>query len=743
MNKEAECIRTVANWSISDKAFAYDHDTFDKKKLLEAMPAASPKMEALFKKINELDAVDMKKYGVHFKHMIFTDIKSSAYGAKLLAAGFAAKGYNPSYDSKYNLDVDKLKKTPGHNFALLCSTTLYQKPIGARFRKHLLDIFNKRPENIHGDLIRFMILDQGYKEGIDLYDIKYVHLFEPLITVSDEKQAIGRGTRLCGQKGLSFDPNRGWPLYVFRYEVGIPEELHDKLKSARMFELFLQHSGINTRKLVFSNTLEKMCIYGAVDHDLTRNVHEFSIDENDEPSTIGLRSLLGLVSGGAKKGHKHRVNAKTFLQMREYVKERFGKYTWPKAELENQCVKHGGADIVSFNDTQNFVRMFFQPHSSYKGLLLWHSTGTGKTCSAVATSSTSWEKHGYSILWVTRHTLKPDIWKNMYRQVCSLVIRDQIRKGKDIPEDAIKTPMRYASKLWMPPISYKQFSNLLAGKNELYHEMVRRNGPEDPLKKTFIIIDEAHKLFSVDVPPSERPDVDLIYKSILDSYDKSKKDSCRVLLMTATPYTSDPMQLIKLMNLMRPREEHIAEEFTDFSAKYLDPTGKFSKEGTMKFLNDITGYISYLNREKDARQFSYPVYENIVVPMSRSDRKTREAEVNHLGQQIQYLESGIQQGKEAVKKVKQRVKADKARMNKECMKLPKSIQRKGCKEQINIRMTKFEHGLLDELEQRMEGDQTRLGDMKEKMRTIKRQLKDKKADYSQEAALDSRCDLKH
>jgi len=33
-------------------------------------------------------------------------------------------------------------------------------------------------------------------------------------------------------------------------------------------------------------------------------------------------------------------------------------------------------------------------------------------------------------------------------------------------------------------------------------------------------------------------------------------------------------------------------------------------------LDDIAGYISYLNREKDVRSFSYPLFENVHVPMS-------------------------------------------------------------------------------------------------------------------------------
>ena len=64
---------------------------------------------------------------------------------------------------------------------------------------------------------------------------------------------------------------------------------------------------------------------------------------------------------------------------------------------------------------------------NYKG-------GTGKTCTAVATKSLTWEKEDYTILWVTRTTLRADIWKNMFEKVCDSMIREKLEKGIKIPE---------------------------------------------------------------------------------------------------------------------------------------------------------------------------------------------------------------------------------------------------------------------------------------------------------------------
>jgi hypothetical protein len=247
--------------------------------------------------------------------------------------------------------------------------------------------------------------------------------------------------------------------------------------------------------------------------------------------------------------------------------------------------------------------------------LLGDFTVTHNTCSAIATASSSFEQNGYSIIYVTRHTLKADVWKNMFDQVCSTIIQDYLKSGKTLPS-AHAARLRLISKKWFEPLSYRQFSNMLEGKNQMYEKLIEFNGKKDPLHKTLVIIDEAHKLFAADVEGPEKANIEVIRNAIQNSYHTSGKDSVKMLLMTATPYTSEPMDMIRLMNLLRPSEISIPEDFEDFSKAYLDENGLFSTEGTRKFVTDINGYISYLNRERDIRSFAYPIIHNITVPMS-------------------------------------------------------------------------------------------------------------------------------
>ena len=784
MTIKADCVRRIANWSTIKASHKFEKSTFDKATVMKDIDTMSPKIRELFNKIKQLDEEDMKKHGKHFKHFVFSDVKQGGYGSKIVASAFIAYDMTLAYGKNLKLKSDaELLQTKGTNFALLCSTGVFDKPINAQTKRDILGKYNERPLNVHGDAIRFIVMDSGYKEGIDLFDVKYVHILEPQGSRADEKQVIGRGTRTCGQKGLEFIKNNGWTLEVYIYDVSMPEELAKILDASTLFDLYLKSSNIDLRKLAFSSQLDRAALVGSVDYELNKNIHDFRVlgDETDINDIFagkfdGGGNLCAVKSCGARatkefpintvkfivayfgiepafpkkfvkanelreflcqemkqnpdfcdavndmnddirnfvykhatellaviKARKylalpmyyrtlyrkfvrsllpenelpevdvrvpspdipstprpptpktktpkreikvktpekispipdfspaksvHSTNARhrslTFLGVREDIRKHYMQFKWPRVELKNMC--GGGSAPVTFNPTQDFIRHYFTPSSAQKGMLLYHSVGTGKTCTAIATATSSFEKQGYTILWVTRTTLKSDIWKNMFDQICSISIQKKLAGGNHIPA-AFGDRMRLLSDSWsIRPMSYKQFSNLVEGKNDLYKTLVKRNGKEDPLRKTLLIIDEAHKLYGgADLSSVERPDMNKLKKALMHSYKHSGPDSVKVMLMTATPYTNDPMEFVQLVNLLKPSDLQIEEDFDKFSATYLDKEGMFTKTGNRMFLDGIAGLVSYLNREKDARQFSQPIVMKVLTPM------TKPVETNNVG----------------------------------------------------------------------------------------------------------------
>ena len=658
------CVRKKSNISKTSNVYKFDNPEFNPNILLNDMKTNSPKLLALLNKIEDLDKSDLKKHGKLFKHFIFSDLKSNSAGVKLIASAMMAKGFHLGYKAEPVQDNSSKKKfkkiefltdnelknttTKNKNFYLLTSIGLYDQNITVAMKKQILKTFNQRPENINGELVRFIVMDSGFKEGIDLFDVKYIHIFEPSIVSSDQKQVIGRGTRTCGQKGLEFQPNRGWPLHVYVYDLSIPEKLQPSMMDTKTaIELYLKAMNLDVRLLNFSHDLEKTSVICSVDYDLNKNIHSFSISSYDDEQELPDNGQY--VYGGKHKKYKLKIVDKlidnnrepidenivlpngtmigqpiqermNYQELKKHIREHFSQFTWDHVKLENLCQdKKGGAsgEIIQYTPTQDFIRHYFTPQNPVKGMLLWHSVGTGKTCSAIAAATSTFEKEGYTILWVTRTTLKSDIWKNMFDQVCSENIREKIQNSSLVIPDEQKRRMKLLSKSWrIRPISYKQFSNLVSKQNAYYKTLVKINGEIDPLRKTLLIIDEAHKLYGGgDLSSIERPDMNALHQALMNSYQISGANSVKLLLMTATPITQNPMELIQLLNLCKTPEEQMPTEFSEFSNKYLDENGKFTEQGRELYLDDIAGQISYLNREKDARQFAQPIIHNIHIPI--------------------------------------------------------------------------------------------------------------------------------
>ena len=575
------CVKKRSNWS-KQPNFIDPADPVDPDVQLN-LSIFSPKAEALLKNIRDLDERDRREEGKQFKHFIFTDF------AKPLASAMISKGFTLGYDAKRANGKKKFGKIelvsldPKSNpFYVLTTASIFDQNLSVAIKKTMLAKFNERPDNVYGENVRFIIMDSGFKEGIDLFDIKYIHVFEPQLMMSDMKQIIGRGTRTCGQKGLQFHPTFGWRLNVFLYDMTIPKELMGGVGTA--FALYMKAMKLDMRLHTFTSELENETIAGAVDNKLTRNIHN-------------------MVGGTGSEGSD------------------YSKYAWEPVKMENLCEKPSEpGSAISLTPTQNFLKNYFVPANPVKGMLLWHSTGSGKTCSAISVASNQFEKEGYTILWVTRATLKNDIWKNMFDQVCHEVIRAKLSAGEiAIPSEQPKR-MKLLSKSWrIRPMSYKQFTNLVEQKNQLYDTLVKINGNIDPLRKTLLVIDEAQKLYGgAGLSSLEQPDMVALHKAIMNSYIVSGQDSVRLLMMTATPITASPMELVQLLNLCKAPEQQMPTHFEDFAKKYLDvETGKFRPDS--KYKDDIAGCVSYLNREKDARQFAIPVIKQITTPMVALD----------------------------------------------------------------------------------------------------------------------------
>jgi superfamily II DNA or RNA helicase len=711
LSARAACIRKAAATSRVPRTAMLDAPTPNYAILT---PQMSGKFAALVAKIRALDEEDVARHGTKFKHFIFTDIRESAYGAKALASymiahGFAFQMRNVPKTMKRKGRTLQTKKgelkfmpivgIPGgsNTFAVLQSQPLWKNPTQVATKKEILRVYNSRPENIHGEQLRILLLDSKFKEGIDLFDVKYVHLLEPPIAESDMKQAVGRATRFCGQRGLHFVPGRGWRLEVFVYNTivpGRPPFVTTPAQKVEAHKLMLEHAGIDLGLLKLTSELTALAIQTAVDYDLNLKMNKFTLGAVGTQSAGGERiadtelthcfarpsrkfpftrtqmaaaanklrlripprarrawfcEQLGVnteyydaMFGGDSvrirdsdssrdSGSSDRNNVSaasdeladaaklSFSQFQRSIRTIYAKYAWESPVVENGCAaaaKQSYGQPVTFTQTQDFVRHYLTPASPFKGLLAWHSVGTGKTCMAVAAASTEFEQAGYTILWVTRNALMADVYKNTFGAVCSIPLIAAVRSGRTIPA-SLSRAKRQLSRVWLAPISYRTFQNALLKKNKLGRMLHAKHGA-DPLHRTFLIMDEVHKLLDGDLGAAEAADFGVIQSFIHKSYAASGDDSVRPLLMTATPISDSPKDLFAILNTLIARPADRLMAFDEFRARYTGAEGDISADGRAYFQARAKGLISYLNREYDPTTFAQPAFHTINVPVGES-----------------------------------------------------------------------------------------------------------------------------
>lgn len=483
--------------------YRFDNINFNKEEL-KTYINNNRKLLLLYNKIRSLDD--------NFKHVIYT---SSTSCAKILCGLLNILGYYSAYDSNHNININNDYKC----FAYLTINNIYGKPLSKTVIKGIKNIFNERPTNVFGEKIKIIIIDKYFKEGIDLFDVKYMHLFSKIIHLNEETQIIGRIRRSCGHIGLPY----GTKQMIYCY---FP----------------IKKSDTN-----FSNEISKICYYASIDYYEKSDISELLFGNYIKT----IKNNLILNTGFSEEV----INFKNKI---------FDKYN--RLENKSNCY-----DSFKLTPTQIMIKDYFNPINNIKGILCWHYTGSGKTCLGLGVARNFINKK-YSVIWVSRTSLLKDIEKNV--KLC--YDKDKIDKGLIV-------------------VSYKTFTNLLENKNRYAREN---------LHNTLIIIDEAHKLFDGSLSRLEAPNLNILKEKI-------KTKSCYIMLMTATPYIQDPMQLIKILNLIT--EEKMPEDFETFSQDYLEKDKVFfSYTGANKFVKNVYKNISYLDITNDKSKFAIQVKNDVI-----------------------------------------------------------------------------------------------------------------------------------
>jgi hypothetical protein len=277
-------------------------------------------------------------------------------------------------------------------------------------------------------------------------------------------------------------------------------------------------------------------------------------------------------------------NRKAFA---DYIARIFLKYRkdpTPDDEGVDLCLQQTGKTTRELLPYQKLVRDYLSIETPYRGLLVYHGLGSGKTCSAVgvAESLLSTKK-----VWVMLPASLQDNFRQEIRKCGDAIyVQNNFWEARIIRTEADKTPAlalgvsaeflskgRYFVTVPGKESNYTalprdtqqgidaQIDDLIKNRytfinyNGLTGESVRRIVPDDdplksnPFDNSVVIIDEAHNLISRTINNS------VIGKRLYDSIYYAK--DCKVVALSGTPLINRPNEIAYLLNLLRGPIERI------------------------------------------------------------------------------------------------------------------------------------------------------------------------------------------
>lgn len=259
-------------------------------------------------------------------------------------------------------------------------------------------------------------------------------------------------------------------------------------------------------------------------------------------------------------------------KLQDKILKKFSQYEIPikKPSFFDLCYPEG----FTYQLPQLFVSKFINPKTPYKGLLIYHRIGAGKTCAAIQIAEQWVDKR--NIIFIVPASLIGNVYKE-FRSECT---------GNKYVTSSERNKL-----LNLSPLS-KEYQNLIEKINDRidknyniysYHKYVDLiSSKKITLSNSLIIIDEVQNIVS---------ESGSFYKIILNSLQKSPS-STRIVIMSATPIFDKPIELALTMNLLKP--ENILPTGPKFNDTFLNINdNKYSLKNANLLISLLKGYISF------------------------------------------------------------------------------------------------------------------------------------------------------
>jgi len=244
-------------------------------------------------------------------------------------------------------------------------------------------------------------------------------------------------------------------------------------------------------------------------------------------------------------------------------------------------------DITKLNRHQFIINKFFTnvQFENIKGMLFYHSMGSGKTITSISVALEFIKKYNEKIIIMANKSLH----QNYIFDIKKYLSLNQIPENK--MDDIIKDNFYFIS---------MNASNILLKFNEIN------------IKNKLLIIDEAHNMFNSVVNGS---------KNMTELYHVIKNEpTIKIILLSGTPIINTPYESIICFNLLVNNKNTLfPENYADFLNYFIDiDNNDLYKIRLNKFGNRIIGLISHFQNEINEDFPTNLGIEKILCPMTKT-----------------------------------------------------------------------------------------------------------------------------
>jgi len=259
-------------------------------------------------------------------------------------------------------------------------------------------------------------------------------------------------------------------------------------------------------------------------------------------------------------------------KFQDKILTKFKQYETPKTKptFKELCYP----ESFTYQLPQLFVSKFINPKTPYKGLLVFHKIGAGKTCAAIQIAEQWIEKR--NVIFIVPASLIGNLYKEFRSECTGTKYISVIERNK-------------LSKLDPSTKEYQNFVDMIKDRIDKHYQIYSFhkyvdlvNSKKINLNNSLVIIDEVQNIVS---------ESGSFYKTILGSLQKSP-NSTRIVIMSATPIFDKPVELALTLNLLKP--EDILPTGLAFNDTFLDiQDTKYNLKNAELLSELMKGYISY------------------------------------------------------------------------------------------------------------------------------------------------------